>query len=415
MDALLKLFSPERKAAASTPMQEMVARATDEVRGQHVDWDLNLEIVDIVRGAPEQTADVLEGLRKRLLLDEPEVSLLSLTLLEALMKNTGATMHEKVANKDFLGDVLVRILHRKPLAPLAVRERLLALIEAWAVQFDGSRNATAAYPALLAALTARGVVIRSGSGATLSTGSSALSGAHAPPKAAYPVFASPRAEAARTCDSAMPPVYDEPLAYHSGQPLSTEPDGVAGGSARAMRRGSRGAPADDEDELDDQQLQLAIQASLGTGDGGGGGGGGSVPEARRSHTREQTHPGRGGVEDSSQEIDLPTQMAAIENSVALCRECLTASGSSASKDEVLNDLVRHLRESAPRLAAAIEGESVRDEALLSRLLLLHESVAAVLLAHQRVLDGNVSPDPFPSSTRAPPPAPPPTPPTNLLD
>ena len=173
-----------------------------------------------------------------------------------------------------------------------------------------------------------------------------------------------------------------------------------------------------------------------------------MPEARSSHAREETHLGRGGEEDSSQEIDLPTQMAAIENSVALCRECLAAAGSDASKDEVLNDLVRHLGESAPRLTAAIgtrgrqsmrtgtwhaacalqrmcavlltirastlaltEGESVRDEALLGRLLLLHESVAAVLLAHQRVLDGNVLPDPFPSSTRAPPPAPPPVPPS----
>ena len=85
MDTILSFFQPKHEQQPTSHLQEMVANATDALRGSHVDWDLTLEICDIARGAPEQTADVLEGIKKRLAVEgEPAIALLSLTLLEAL-------------------------------------------------------------------------------------------------------------------------------------------------------------------------------------------------------------------------------------------------------------------------------------------------------------------------------------------
>ena len=115
----------------STHLQEMVFSATDELRGTMTDWDLTIEICDLAKAAPEASADALVGLKKRLAANQPPPTLLlSLGLLESLMKNCGAHTHEMVARKSFLGDALVKLLQVR--APSAVHERLLGLIAEWA-------------------------------------------------------------------------------------------------------------------------------------------------------------------------------------------------------------------------------------------------------------------------------------------
>ena len=67
---------------------------------------------------------------------------------------------------------------------------------------------------------------------------------------------------------------------------------------------------------------------------------------------------------------------------------------------MLTDLVRLLRESTPRLAAAIESSTdgsgsgaAADEALLGRLLVLHEAMGELIRAHERAVTAD---DPFPT-------------------
>ena len=421
MDVILAFFAPSEDRTPTTDMQRMVARATDEVRGEHVDWDLTMEIVDIVSAAPEQSVDVLEGMRKRFALEEPHVASLTLTLLEALMKNCGPPIHELVARKEFLGDVLLGVLqHRK--SSSALRERLLELLDSWAEQFAGSKTATAAFPALVSGLASRGIPFPSSRATHTHTHAGSAhgegSGAAA---AAYPVGAAAsygNAPREHTAETSMPPVYDVPLSHFNGR----APGDGDGGAEAVGGGGGRGDDDDMDDALDDHQLQLAIQASLTPGGGGEAADPNPDPAAERPPSH---HGGIGGAPPIGdlgggfEPADLADHASALGASIALCHEMSSAhvatsraSGyaSLAGEDEVLSDLVTALRRGSLTLAAAIEGEHVSDEAMVGRLLALHEQAEEAIRAYERAVAATGRFDPFPTAAPPPPPPPPPAPP-----
>ena len=80
----------------TSPEEELVNKATDELLISH-DWAANLEIADVVNNAADEAvaAEVVRAVRKRLQHRERRVLLLSLELLESLMKNCHEPLHSE--------------------------------------------------------------------------------------------------------------------------------------------------------------------------------------------------------------------------------------------------------------------------------------------------------------------------------
>jgi hypothetical protein len=76
------------------------------------DWALNLELCDIINSDPLQARDVVKAVKKRLANKSPTVQLLALTVLETLIKNCGDNVHQQIAEKDVLNE-MVKIVRKK--------------------------------------------------------------------------------------------------------------------------------------------------------------------------------------------------------------------------------------------------------------------------------------------------------------
>jgi hypothetical protein len=76
------------------------------------DWVLNLELCDVINSDPMQSRDVIKAVKKRLSNRNPVVQLLTLTVLETLIKNCGENVHQQVAEKDVLYE-MVKIVKKK--------------------------------------------------------------------------------------------------------------------------------------------------------------------------------------------------------------------------------------------------------------------------------------------------------------
>eukprot|EP00250_Pteridium_aquilinum_P024341 c28946_g1_i1 orf=334-2217(+) len=98
------------------------------------DWAMNLEICDAINYDPGQARDVVKAVKKRLSNKSPKVQLLALTVLETVMKNCSEIVHQNVAEKEILNE-MVKIVKRK--ADMAVRDKILVLLDSWQEAFGG--------------------------------------------------------------------------------------------------------------------------------------------------------------------------------------------------------------------------------------------------------------------------------------
>ena len=85
-------------------------------------------------------AEVVRAVRKRLQHRERRVLLLSLELLESLMKNCHEPLHSQVGTADFLGELSRLALASRTAGEVA--QRALALIDSWGVAFQGHPRLT---------------------------------------------------------------------------------------------------------------------------------------------------------------------------------------------------------------------------------------------------------------------------------
>ncbi|KAH7297101.1 hypothetical protein KP509_26G053600 [Ceratopteris richardii] len=114
-------------------MSSLVNRATNDMLSGP-DWAMNMELCDIIHNDPGIAKDAVKACKKRIKHKNPKVQLLTLTLLETLIKNCGDVIHHQVAAKDILHD-MVKVAKKNK--DLQVREKILSLIDTWQEAFGG--------------------------------------------------------------------------------------------------------------------------------------------------------------------------------------------------------------------------------------------------------------------------------------
>ncbi|KAJ0574165.1 putative VHS domain, GAT domain, GAT domain superfamily protein [Helianthus annuus] len=98
------------------------------------DWTLNIDICDTINANSWLAKDVAKALKKRLQHKNPHVQLLSLTLLETMVKNCGERVHIQIAERGILPE-MIKIVKKK--ADMRVREKILVLLDSWQQAFGG--------------------------------------------------------------------------------------------------------------------------------------------------------------------------------------------------------------------------------------------------------------------------------------
>ncbi|XP_076922191.1 TOM1-like protein 6 [Bidens hawaiensis] len=98
------------------------------------DWRINIGICDTINSKPWLAKDYIKAVRTRLQHKNPNVQLLALTLLETIVKNCSEHVHSQIAERKILQE-MIKIVKKK--SHMRVREKILALIEAWQEAFRG--------------------------------------------------------------------------------------------------------------------------------------------------------------------------------------------------------------------------------------------------------------------------------------
>ncbi|KAJ8604574.1 hypothetical protein CTAYLR_007625 [Chrysophaeum taylorii] len=136
-------------------VSETVNRATSEILDGMVDWGMNLEICDSV-SANKTAIPMVGAVQRRLLVRDPKVQSLALTLIETCVKNCGREVHAAVGTREFLGTVAK--VAETSAAP-ATRESALSLIQQWGVAFEGLQHSEfPCFAETYAALKVKGLV-----------------------------------------------------------------------------------------------------------------------------------------------------------------------------------------------------------------------------------------------------------------
>uniref|UniRef100_A0A672H070 Target of myb1 membrane trafficking protein n=1 Tax=Salarias fasciatus TaxID=181472 RepID=A0A672H070_SALFA len=126
----------------STPVGQLIERATSASLPSD-DWELNMEICDMVNSSEEGPRDAVRAIKKRIVGNKnfKEV-MLTLTVLETCVKNCGYRFHILVTTRDFIEGVLVRSIIPRNNPPLVLHDRVLSIIQAWADAFRSSPDLT---------------------------------------------------------------------------------------------------------------------------------------------------------------------------------------------------------------------------------------------------------------------------------
>ncbi|KAL8168122.1 hypothetical protein V2J09_009621 [Rumex salicifolius] len=98
------------------------------------DWTMNMEICDSVNSDHWMAKEVVKSAKKRLQHKSPRVQMLTLTLLETMVKNCGEQVHFHIAERKVL-DEMIKIVKKR--TDMEVRSKVLVLLDSWQEAFGG--------------------------------------------------------------------------------------------------------------------------------------------------------------------------------------------------------------------------------------------------------------------------------------
>ncbi|XP_028311672.1 target of Myb1 membrane trafficking protein isoform X4 [Gouania willdenowi] len=126
----------------STAVGQLVERSTSASLPSE-DWELNMEICDMVNTSEEGPRDAVRAIKKRIVGNKnfKEV-MMALTVLETCVKNCGYRFHILVTTRDFVEGVLVRSIIPRNNPPVFLHDRVLGIVQAWADAFRSSPDLT---------------------------------------------------------------------------------------------------------------------------------------------------------------------------------------------------------------------------------------------------------------------------------
>ncbi|CAF1781959.1 hypothetical protein Bca4012_046014 [Brassica carinata] len=109
------------------PTDKIVEDATSE-NLEEPDWDMNLEICDMINQETINSVDLIRGIKKRIMMNQPRIQYLALVLLETCVKNCEKAFSEVAAERVL--DEMVKLID-DPQTVVNNRNKALILIEAW--------------------------------------------------------------------------------------------------------------------------------------------------------------------------------------------------------------------------------------------------------------------------------------------
>lgn len=119
----------------SSQVDKIVEEATSEnLHGP--DWATNLEICDMINTERASSVEFIRGIKKRIMLKNPNVQYLALVLLETCVKNCDKAFSEVAAERVL--DEMVKLID-DPQTLVSNRNRALVMIEAWGESGDELR------------------------------------------------------------------------------------------------------------------------------------------------------------------------------------------------------------------------------------------------------------------------------------
>ncbi|CAL5055331.1 unnamed protein product [Urochloa decumbens] len=128
-------FKMKELFQGQTPADKIVEDATSE-NLDGPDWNLNLEICDLVNTEKVNSVELIRGIKKRIMLKDARIQYLSLILLETIVKNCEKAFSEVAAERVL--DEMVRLID-DPQTVVNNRNKALMLIEAWGESGDELR------------------------------------------------------------------------------------------------------------------------------------------------------------------------------------------------------------------------------------------------------------------------------------
>ncbi|KAI3781099.1 hypothetical protein L2E82_11100 [Cichorium intybus] len=125
-------FSSSSSSSANSAVVRVDKATSEFLNGP--DWTINIDICDTINANHWLAKDVVKALKKRLQHKNPHVQLLSLTLLETMVKNCGDNVHHQIAERNILPE-MIKIVKKK--TDMRVREKILVLLDSWQEAFGG--------------------------------------------------------------------------------------------------------------------------------------------------------------------------------------------------------------------------------------------------------------------------------------
>jgi growth factor-regulated tyrosine kinase substrate len=109
----------------SGTFERLLYKATSQLLLE-TDWESILQICDLIRQGDTQAKYAVNSIKKKVNDKNPHVALYALEVMESVVKNCGQTVHDEVANKQTMEE-LMQLLKRQ--VEINVRYKIRYLIQ----------------------------------------------------------------------------------------------------------------------------------------------------------------------------------------------------------------------------------------------------------------------------------------------